>query len=415
MKIKVEKSYVNCYYIILLSILLFGYTMRSSLISGVFGYINIMFYACMFLILLKWIKCINYNSFVVAAIFLLILYVDIVTHSNFNQIVTSMVTFVFPLLLFCVNYNKIIKNKELFIVKSIKILNFFIVITFIYIIIDMITGATLTRSLATIFPKLAEYIPVNTGFLQFRSVSYLGHELYTKHFFIVFYILNMIYYSINTKSIMNIVAVHFISIVGVALSGSKIAILVLLFLMIYFNFKGKNKFIKLLLIFIGLLIMNSLGIFDFVINRFKTTTLTTGRSLAWNIISPSLPNIKLIGGSGENLTANLMNRFTQTQVTAAFEYPFRMWLYRYGLIPTILILYQLYIKSVYKFLKGKNLIFIVSFSVIIVETSTFNQLVYNPDFCIAVIMWNIILNCMYDLYQEKKFTGENSYDQKNIK
>ena len=279
----------------------------------------------------------------------------------------------------------------------------------------MITGATLTRSLATIFPKLAEYIPVNTGFLQFRSVSYLGHELYTKHFFIVFYILNMIYYSINTKSIMNIVAVHFISIVGVALSGSKIAILVLLFLMIYFNFKGKNKFIKLLLIFIGLLIMNSLGIFDFVINRFKTTTLTTGRSLAWNIISPSLPNIKLIGGSGENLTANLMNRFTQTQVTAAFEYPFRMWLYRYGLIPTILILYQLYIKSFYKFLKGKNLIFIVSFSVIIVETSTFNQLVYNPDFCIAVIMWNIILNCMYDLYQEKKFTGENSYDQKNIK
>lgn len=411
MKIKVEKSYVNCYYAILLSTLLFGYTMRSSIINGVFGYVNIISYTCMSIILLRWIKYINYNFIVVIAISLMIIYVDIITYSRADKIIHSMVTFVLPLLLFSVDYKRIVKNKELFIVKLIKILNFFIVITFFYMIIDMITGAILTKSLSIIFPKLVDYIPINTGFLQFRSASYLGHELYTKHFFIMFYILNMIYYLTMSKSIMNIIAVHVISIIGIALSGSKLAILALLFLIVYFNFKGRNRFIKFVLIFIGLLIINSLGLFDFVINRFKTTTLTTGRSLAWDLVFESLPEIKLIGGSGESLNANLMKQFTQIQVTAAFEYPFRVWLYRYGFIPTILILYQLYIKLFCKFIKGKNMIFIISFFVVIVETSAFNQLVYNPDFCILLIMWNILLDCMYNLCEEKKFIGNSNYDK----
>lgn len=401
MKIKVEKSYVNCYYAILLGVLFFGYTIRSSIINGVFGYMNIIFYICMSIILLRWIKYINYNLIIVLAIFLMIVYIDTITYSRIDQIIISIVTFVLPLLLFCVDYKRIVKNKELFIIKSIKILNFSVIITFFYIILDMITGAILTKSMSIIFSNLVEYIPTNTAFLQFRSASYLGHELYTKHFFIMFYILNMIYYLIMSKSIINIITVHIISVVGIALSGSKLAILVLLFLIVYFNFKGRNKFIKFVLIFIGLLIINSLGLFDLIINRFKTTTLTTGRSLAWKLVFESLPKIKLIGGSGEYLISNLMQKFTQIQVTAAFEYPFKIWLYRYGLIPTILILYQMYIKSLYKFIKGRNMIFSISFLVMIVETSTFNQLVYNPDFCIVIIIWNILLNCMYDLYREK--------------
>lgn len=410
MKIKVEKSYVNCYYIMLLSTLLFGYTIRSSIINGIFGYINIIFYICMLMILLKWIKYINYNLIVVVAILLSIIYVDITTYSSIDRIINSIITFVLPMLLFSIDYKRIVKNKELFITKCIKILNFFIIIIFLYMIIDMMTGATLTKNSSKIFPKLIEYIPSNTGFLQFRSTSYLGHELYTKHFFIMYYILNMIYYLVTSKSLMNIIIVHVISIIAIALSGSKLAILVLLFLIVYFNFKGKNKFIKFILIFIGLLIMNSLGIFDFVINRFKTTTLTTGRGLAWDIVSGSLPEIKLIGGSGENLTSNLMKYFTQIQVTAAFEYPFKILLYRYGLIPTILILYELYGKTFYKFLKGKNMIFIISFFVMIVETSVFNQLIYNPDFCIVIIIWNILLNCLYDLNHERRIIKENNYD-----
>ncbi|MDK2586343.1 hypothetical protein QOZ83_10760 [Romboutsia sedimentorum] len=416
MKVKIEKSYVNCYYIILFSILLFGYTIRSSIFYSVFGYMNIIFYICMSIILLRWVKYINFNIIIVAIIFSCIVYVDILTCSTFEKFITSILTFVLPLLLFCVDYKRIVKNKERFIYKSIKILNFFVLVIFCYMIVDLFSGCLLTKTLSIIFPKLIEYIPNDTGFLQFRSVSYLGHELYTKHFILVFYILNMLYLRITFKALMNIMFVHIISIIGMALSGSKLGILILLFLIICFNFKSKNRFINFILIFIGLLIINFLGVFDFVINRFTTTTLTTGRFLAWDMISETLPNIKLLGGSGENLTANLLETFNQTQVTAALEYPFRTWLYRYGFIPTILILYELYFKLFYKFIKSKNMIFIISYFVIIVETSAFNQLVYNPDFCIAIIMWNIILDCMFNLYQAKKDSlGEESHDKEIIK
>ena len=56
--------------------------------------------------------------------------------------------------------------------------------------------------------------------------------------------------------------------------------------------------------------------------------------------------------------------------------------------------------------------FIISFSLLIVETSVFNQLVYNPDLFILIILWNIILNCMFDLYRKIGEENENKTTNK---
>lgn len=402
MKIKVEKSYVNCYYIMLLSVFIMGYTLRSSILPGVIGYINIPFYICMSIILLKWAKYINQNIIVTGIILCIILYVDIKTGSDIDKIIVSMLGFVIPLSLFSVDYKRIVKNKHMFLTKSIKILNLFVVIMFMYMLIDLFTGCAMTKALSVIFPKLAEYIPTNTGFLQFRSASYLGHELYTKHFIIMFYMLNMLYYLTTSKYLINIIVLYGVSVIGIALSGSKLGILILLFLIVFFNLKSKNKMINFTLIFLGLLILAYLGIFDYVINRFTTTTFTTGRSQAWELVATSLPNLKAIGGLGEGLMEFLRARYNDIQVTAAFEYPFKIWMYRYGWVVTALILYQIYACTLYKFIKGKSIIFILSFLMIIGETSSFNQLVYNPDLIILVVLWNIILSNMFDLYEENK-------------
>ena len=413
MKIKIEKSYANCYYIMLLSIFITGYTLRSSILPGVFGYINFAFYISMFIILMRWIKYFNIRHImIISAIFGGILYVDIMTGSNIYKSINSIFGFVLPLLLFCINYKRVIIDEELFITKCIKIVNFFTIVIFIYIVIDMVTNCLLTRTLSIIFPKLVEYIPKDTGFLKFRSASYLGHELYTKHFILMFYILNMLYHAIKLKYLMNPIIIHIIVMIGMVFSGSKIGILIVLFLILYFNFKNRNRIINITLIFLGLLILGYLGLFDYIINRFTTTTLTTGRSAAWDLMYPSLPKLQFIGGFGENLTELLLIRFTPTQVTAAFEYPFRIWAYRYGLLITGLILYEIYISTLYRFIRSKNMMFIISFSILIIETSVFNQLVYNPDLFILIILWNIILNCMFDLYRKIGEENENKTTNK---
>ena len=274
MKIKIEKSYANCYYIMLLSIFITGYTLRSSILPGVFGYINFAFYISMFIILMRWIKYFNIRHImIISAIFGGILYVDIMTGSNIYKSINSIFGFVLPLLLFCINYKRVIIDEELFITKCIKIVNFFTIVIFIYIVIDMVTNCLLTRTLSIIFPKLVEYIPKDTGFLKFRSASYLGHELYTKHFILMFYILNMLYHAIKLKYLMNPIIIHIIVMIGMVFSGSKIGILIVLFLILYFNFKNRNRIINITLIFLGLLILGYLGLFDYIINRFTTTTL----------------------------------------------------------------------------------------------------------------------------------------------
>ena len=98
MKIKIEKSYANCYYIMLLSIFITGYTLRSSILPGVFGYINFAFYISMFIILMRWIKYFNISHImIISAIFGGILYVDIMTGSNIYKSINSIFGFVLPL------------------------------------------------------------------------------------------------------------------------------------------------------------------------------------------------------------------------------------------------------------------------------------------------------------------------------
>lgn len=401
MKIKIEKSYVNCYYIMLLSIFMMGYVLRSSILPGAIGYTNIIFYVCMSIILMRWVRCINKNIIVVAIIFGIVLCVDLSKTSDIYKSITSLVGFVLPLLLFCVDYSKIIEDKEKFIVKCIKIINFFAIVVFIYIILDLFSTSALTKSLSTVFLKLESIIPKRTGYLQFRAGSYLGHALYTKHFILMFYILNMLYYITTSKYLMNIIVVHIISIIGIALTGSKLGIMMILFLTLYYNSKNKYMIINFALIFLGVLILGYLGVFDIVINRFMTTTLTTNRTAAGELVSSVLPSIKLVGGMGADLSDYLLKRFNSSEVTAAMEYPFKIWAYRYGLIATALILFEIYIHTLYRFIKSKNMTFIISFLIIIAETSAFNQLVYNPDLFILIILWNIILNNILDLYEEK--------------
>lgn len=407
MKIKIEKSYVNCYYIMLISIFSMGYITRSSILPGAIGYVNIIFYICMSIILMRWIRCINRNIIVVSIIFGIVLCIDLSTTLDIYKSITSLLGFVLPLLLFCIDYKKIIMDKEKFVVKCIKIINFFAIIVFVYMIVDLFSSSALTKSLSTFFFKLESIIPKRTGFLQFRAGSYLGHALYTKHFILMFYILNMIYYIITSKYLMNIIVVHIISMVGIALTGSKLGIMAILFLILYYNSKNKNRIINFAIIFLGLLILGYLGVFDIVINRFMTTTFTTNRVAAGELVSSALPGIKLVGGFGVNLSDYLLKRFNSSEVTAAMEYPFKIWVYRYGLIATALILYEIYISTLYRFVKSRNVIFIISFLIIIAETSAFNQLVYNPDLFILIILWNIILNNMLDLYEEQIIEKEN--------
>ena len=171
---------------------------------------------------------------------ILIIGVDIATKSKLDSMIRSLIAFVIPISFLCIDHNKIIKDKEQFIIRFIKIFNVLILTVFIYMLIDSITGCYLTKSLGSVFENFQQYIPKNTGFLKYRSSSYLGHQLYTKHFMLMFYTLNMLYFTVTSKKLLNIGLVHVISILSILMSGSKTALVALFILILLF----KKAFIK---------------------------------------------------------------------------------------------------------------------------------------------------------------------------
>ncbi len=408
MRLDREKKYsdINYYYIILISIMMFGYTIRSSIFDGIIGYINIISYLCMAIILFKHYKNIDKSIFIVIFIMLYIISIDIATNSKIDSIARSLIAFVLPLAFLCIDHNRIIKNKEEFIIKFLKIFNALVIILFIYMLIDGLSGCYLTKIMSNVFDNLKDYVPKNTGFLKYRSKSFLGHQLYTKHFILMFYLLNMIYFVITSKSVMNIGLIHIISVLSILMSGSKTALVVLFILVLFFNIRGPSKYRKMGILIIAVIIMYFMGLFDYIINRFMTTSLTTGRSVGWRIVSEGLPNVKIFSGQGENLFKMIENKFTDTQITAAFEYPIRILSFRYGILVTSLIMYLSYFKSLFKFLKDRCIIIVICFLLVIGETNTFNQLVFNPDFMILIVLWNIVFMCMFEIWKDYK---DNNY------
>lgn len=401
MKIKFRRTIANYYYTILLSVFIFGIVIRRSFLSGMPGTVNMIFFFCEFVVLATALKKrkLKIMSICLGIVLIMgIVYVDVSTSSSVSSMFSSIVYIVLPLFFLDAEVLDTVDRKQ-FIRTLIKILNFFVVIIVAIMFCDQISGCAVTKSMASVFSYLNNYLPAATGFLQFRSNTYLGHELYNTHFIIMFYLMNMLYRSEFKEMILDTKIVHMIAILGIIFTQSKMGAILLFVAVVYFNYNSKNRVVNILLVFAGIGILYYIGLFDAIISRFQSTSFTTGR-LTWLTYLSDHYGLKLqlFGGYGEELTAyftsrlrvNYSDSWSQMIVTAAFESPFLIISYRYGLIMAILWFIKLFSGTFFVIWKSKSRAILLCFAIMIVQVIAFNQLIYNPDLLCCVLLWNIV-------------------------
>ncbi len=413
MKLKVKKSIETYYYIIFLSLFICGNVIRRSFFSGFFGTGNLIYYLLLFILIVKSVKLKKINLKGISGVLfigLLLIYVDFESGSSINSIVTSVVYLILPLFLMDINIIAQEKKSE-FIHCILSILNFFVILNVCIMFVDQISGCFITKSMSNVFHGIKGYLPNSFEFLKFRSVTYLGHELYITHLILMFYMMNMLYYKFYNRYLIKVPVIYIITVFGILFTQSKLGVILMFMAIFYFNFNRKNRIINIILLLLGIGCLYYIGFFDMIIYRFQNTSFDTGRTTWLNYLRNNYGlKIQLLGGYGENLNTYFQSKllskhplsWTKMIITAAFESPVLLMAYRYGILLSVAWLSKIYLTILIPILKSKCFSLFVVFTLLFIHNMSFNQLVYNNDLLICVLIRNIVFLCFVEEWNSRK-------------
>lgn len=392
-------------YGIFFSLWIFNYYIRGAIASGPIQNINIISTLFITTILFLKIKLINKSDFKLLWIVLIISFLFIITQvsvkSSFNITIIYYLCIIFPLFLLTISIKieYIDKNFKNFLIT----LNIFTIILLTMGIIDMLSDKSVTKIFVDIFnnEKFSEF--ALASHMKNRYFSFMGHPLYNKSLFIIFFTFNMINNIYFEKIIPNTIII-LISAVGIALTGSKVGFILLFVGLIIMGFKNIKTFI--IQIIIGAMLLNT-GIFNSTIERFQGS-ITSNRNEYWEIVDYfNYYPIKFKSGYGADFT------FRYNEIlkgaSAAFEYPFRLFSLEYGILFTIFF-YILFISIICILIKRRHLYLLIGYCLIFIDFNTYNTIGLPQDgmtmLCISIMYIKNISNFIYSKDYIKQKVGE---------
>lgn len=370
------------------SIFLFSFYIREAVFkSG--ANINIIFIIIVIIYIYINKKSIN-PTMLIFLLFIMIytFIIDYFINSNSITIIIGNICMIFiPMLLFTIRVEE--KNFEEILITCLKIINFFIIIIFSIGIVDSFINFSIMKFVGEyIAPGLNDWISDNTSeLILYRYTSFMGHPLFTKELFIYFFLLN----SICEKKLLNKNLVTLISLIGVLLTGSKTGIVLILLCIIGLEIKDA-KFKNIIISFILILTAYCIGFFDTVILRFQSESLTTGRSESIQYIKElNFIDYKFFSGYGERIHSIFADIVGEVYATASLEYPFRILLYKYGVVCLCMIIIYLIIYPTLCFLKYKQFYLLFAFIIKVIDINTYNGLIFKADNMILFVLFTYIL------------------------
>ena len=247
-------------------------------------------------------------------------------------------------------------------------------------IMDLFTDFNISKSLALLSNDAALIRKANEG----RSVSWMGHPLYSAQIYIMFYGFSYLYAKENNKkeSIWHWV----IAVVGVLTTGSKSALVIILFLYIFLHLKLR-KALYVLGGAIVLWVAYELGLLDVVLGRFlegiAQGDLSTGRNEAFLKLF-SVGSYRFLFFCGQPFeSGNLL-------FVSSLEYPILMVAYMYGILVSIIMSVLMFIRPMIKsvFLKTKDYLWVMG--AIILDVNLYNGLSNHND-NMLLFCWSVML------------------------
>lgn len=373
----------------------FSYYIRINLMGKAIASVNIIFILA--LIVYSFLNRKNNNLLVIAIITFIIIYVFIVDFLGNNNaimdIIKNICILFIPLYLLTIQPNY--EDKKEVVKACIKIFNFFTIIIFLIGIIDPLINLSITNFLANnITPDIIDWINFNATTGVYRYTSYMGHPLFTKEIFIYFFLFNTLYGKVYNEYLINWKIIMSISLIGILLSGSKAGILLIIVSILFLKENGERNFKYYIGILAAFGILYTLGLFDTVILRFQTTTLTTGREEWWQYIQDyKFLRINLFSGYGENIYSIISQKVGDVYTTAGLEYPLRVFIYKYGVLCTLLIMIIL-VFPVIIFVNRRQYFIVFACLIKFAEVFTYNGLVFKADNMILFILFVYIMILM---------------------
>ncbi|GAB6150661.1 hypothetical protein [Clostridium novyi] len=234
----------------------------------------------------------------------------------------------------------------------------------------------------------------------YRYYSFWGHPLDNAKLFLIFFIMNNIYNKyFNKNSVPKYIFI--ITIIGLILSGSKIALLLGGFLVLFFSdIKGNKYFYYILIIIIGIILFNTelfqKNLMERFIRGIQNHDFSSGRQeLIKALISGDYIRPMFWIGGGEGFSRIISNSVGCGAMN--FEYPIIMLAYDYGIFSTILIYVIIFIKPVIVFIKNKHYYILTNYLVLFIYINSNNGLASISDsmaqFCFIVLF--LISTSMY--------------------
>lgn len=271
------------------------------------------------------------------------------------------------------------------------IVNVFRFVSFVIVclgIVDLFFGK---RIIVSYFNLAHDDNYVNMALNSLRLYSYIGHPLYNAELFLMTFGLNYIYGEMIEKSHKNDKWVILITLVGVAMTASKSAIAIFLALLIVLYIKSL-RYILFSLIVLGIGYFN--GLFDLVLLRFMSGSLTTGRAEVWSRISSQGINFfHFFWGNGSDSKYNYS--YLEEWARAAFEYPYRLYALEFGILFTILILTFLFLIPEIRIIKNHKrwILLSIVFLAIVAHINMYNGIgTYSDPMYLYCLFGCTILN-----------------------
>ncbi|MBM6998824.1 hypothetical protein I3I95_01530 [bacterium] len=309
------------------SVLFFTFYMRLN-ISSEFAYINVLFYLAIIGLTISLrgrLSVLGMGAWAVVGVMFLV--TEINANTGLRDIVKFFFLYCAPLLVCQLRYGGRYDGGEC--ARAIvRCVNFFVLISFGILILDLLTGSAVMTFLTSRFmPEMAEW--VLPGAFE-RHASIWGHYLITAGFYMVFLFMNVAYAKVEGEYLLDVRLLYVVATVGILSTGGKTALVIYLVSIVWLNITGEHRVRNAIALTVFLLALYLLGVFDIVLMRFGAEDLSSGRNDATTMmLSRELP--RLFTGYGENFTSHAASLIGSFNTSLFSEYSLLALCYKFGL------------------------------------------------------------------------------------
>ena len=361
--------------------ILFPIHFRGPLLNSTLGYTGYINFICSAAVLLSFFRFRRWTKADLWAFSVwLLLYIPMLLSNremDRPRAITAAVQTLFPL--FIVLYRMNPKTSEKTLGVFLLIFDIFVFLLLICAVEESFFGK---HNLLIPFQEWMKSIGLNASEYQlyindWRFGSIWGHPLTNALIFNSFFVLNAVYFrSFRNRYLVPLF--FFPALIGVSLASSKTGVIVCFLLFLIMSWKYKKWFLWAVPV---LALLFFLGVFNDVFARFSNSSLTTGRleKLSDYFSSGINPLGFFMGyGSGSVFpSASPVHPYK-----AGFEFPLVMFAYDNGILFSLLHVGGLYAYATWRFLRRREWVPWLCFSLIFAEINTYNAYALrNQDVC----------------------------------